>query len=120
MEIVEVDQSGIKVRHKIGRFDRVLQLPAERIIYGLSVSQRRRWPYPPMFQKQFFDFYSQGKVAIGAPSRFWDMTVEPCFGSGLTESEAQTILTLIYERFPQYRPTDTANESRHGHTSDPM
>jgi hypothetical protein len=106
-EVLEVSLDDIIISHWIMGFGISRRYPADKI-EGVFVSQARDrniW-HRLFFRRDVsgFSFFKHGKVALNC-GRYWLLSRPKTFrfGTGLTEEEAEHIVSMIHNRFPHYR-----------------
>jgi hypothetical protein len=103
-EVVEVDDDAMVIRHQILGIGPSKRFPAEKVD-GLSVSQDNRWASVwggGGRDYRFFNF-KRGRVALNSGKSLLGSPNTYRFGTILDEGEAEQVVTMILNRFPQYK-----------------
>ncbi len=102
LEVAEVDDNHIVIRHQIFGVGISRQLHSDSI-HGVFVSrQRNDWFTYSDRGFRFADF-KKGLVAINSGKTIFGEPQTFRFGSILNEAEAKQIVTMIHQRFLRYR-----------------
>jgi hypothetical protein len=104
-EIILIRSQSIVVRRRLLMFGRLYEYHVDQV-HNLRIQVPIALYAYPAWITSVFGFVSKGSIAFDYGARTFR------FGSGADEAEAKQILSLIWERFPQYRNTQHALRNR--------
>ena len=114
VEILEVSNSRIVIKHRIFGFGLSKRFPAKKIggvfVTRSKIADQFLWQFGKGFMPADF---KKGLITLYYGKSLWGRIKTFRFGTTLNETEAQQIVKLIHEKFPQYiysssKKTDTS------------
>jgi len=107
-EVLEVSDDAVIVRHQVLAIGPSRKVPADKVT-GLAVAstQGGRSGWNTRRDYQFLSF-RYGRIVVSGGKGVLRQTATVRFGTGLDEGEAQQVVDLILNRFPQYKVQTTS------------
>ncbi len=103
-EVVEIEDDGITVKHRLFGVDIRHVLPADKIKGLYRTTSQNNWSnWLFRSRRRGFWYYNQGKILLSARSML-GFTTHYRVGSILSDGEAERILQFVLQKYPQYRP----------------
>jgi len=103
-EVIEVDDDGITVKHRLFGVDIRHALPADKV-KGLYLDTFQNNWSGRLFRdrRRGFWYYNQGKISLNTRSML-GFTRHYRVGRLLSDEEAERVTTFILQKYPKYRP----------------